>query len=502
MELLISILMYFGLPSAYLALRNPFVFKKCLMFALLMSIPLSFFVDTLAAINESWVVPNSVFNFRFFGVSTIEVYLFGLLWVLYAVLFYEYFFFNRRPISVMSPRIAYFACLSLALILYVMFGFLFATRLLYIPYFYLLVGVAFVIIPLVAFIWVHPYFSSRFIGAGLFFFFLLCSFEIAALSTNQWTFPGTEFVGFVQIYKLRFPIEEVVIWMCLATPSLLSYYEYFGANVEAFLGVGTYGSAARPEILDPLFHIGGIYPPAFSAADQSAKWQLELVYVVQADILLLKQGLHPVEKPVVNQRLMADTADIVVLIAKCPAGIKRVGENFLDAGNCQRSRNLFDFNLVVLFGQHFIRGAAAARWGGGQPLLIGKTGQIGERPIAGGVVLEEFFEDGSTLGVKWLVLHGTLVEIANGGFIGHHAAFPQAPVGQTYLFAGDTGMVLGKHAVNVHVERPGTCFVVIGIHEPDINVRSHEFADDGVVAFVATQAIPAEADDALEQAQA
>src|SRR5882672_11159816 len=85
-DLLTSVLMFFGLPATYLALREPHLLRRCLPFALTISVPLSLFFDTLAAINGAWVVPKSILQFRFFGVASVEVYLFGLLWTLFATM--------------------------------------------------------------------------------------------------------------------------------------------------------------------------------------------------------------------------------------------------------------------------------------------------------------------------------------------------------------------------------------------------------------------------------
>lgn len=227
-DLLVSILMFFGFPSLYLAIRNPSVFRKCFTFATLVSLPLSLFVDTLAAINGSWIISKSLFTFRFFGVATVEVYFFSLLWALYVILFYEHFIVGERHNGKMSSRIVYFNLLSLALLVYVFVGVSFNNNLLYIPYFYLVIGVGLVIVPLIVFLWFYPGFIRRFFVVGLYFFFLLFCFEIAALTTKQWAFPGTEFIGFIQLFQYRIPIEEVIIWMCFASASLLSYYEYFG----------------------------------------------------------------------------------------------------------------------------------------------------------------------------------------------------------------------------------------------------------------------------------
>jgi hypothetical protein len=226
--LFVSVLMFLGVPAAYLTLRNPSVFKKSFTFALILSVPQSVFFDTLAAINGSWVVPNSIFQFRLFGVATVEVYFFALLWALYAILFYEHFLDGGKRGDTLSARMNYLVCLFVALLIYVAWGFLFDNHLLHIPYFYALVGAFFVAIPLIAFIVFYPFFWRKFALIGVYFFYLLFLFELAALATGQWIFPGSDFIGFVRLFGFRLPIEEVAIWMLLATASLLSYYEFFG----------------------------------------------------------------------------------------------------------------------------------------------------------------------------------------------------------------------------------------------------------------------------------
>ncbi len=226
-NLFISIILFFAIPSAYLASRNPGIFKKSFTFAFLLSIPLSLCIDALAAVNGSWVVPTSVFPFKFFGVATVEVYLYGLLWVLYAVLFYEHFFDKGRKGDRISPHIKSLRYLSAALVLYVCMAFVIDRDLLYIPFFYLVSGICLVIIPLALFLYRYPVFIRRYIILGIYFFFVLFLFEIAAIYAGQWIFPGPDFIGFINLFGFQFPAEELIIWMVAATAALLSYYEFF-----------------------------------------------------------------------------------------------------------------------------------------------------------------------------------------------------------------------------------------------------------------------------------
>ncbi len=223
----ISTLLFFGLPCLYLVWRNPRIFKKSLLYAFVFSLVLSIFVDTLAVFDGSWYIPHSIVPYRLFGAATFEVYLFGLLWVLFSILFYEHFFDNHRPRDhfpkVFSRLLYLFGFLILAV------GILFVTKpeLLVIPYFYTWVSLIFVISPLAWFLVRYPRFLSRFTVQGGYFFFVLLLFELAALWVGQWTFPGEHFIGWVELFGYSFPLEEFVFWLMFATPSMLAYYEFF-----------------------------------------------------------------------------------------------------------------------------------------------------------------------------------------------------------------------------------------------------------------------------------
>ena len=226
-NLLISTVLFFGLPSLYIIANNPGICGKSLTFAFFFSIPLSLFVDALAAADGSWVVRQSILPWRALGVATVEVYVYGLLWVLFAVLFYEHFFDRGRKGDRVSPRIKYLAYLFVVLVFLVSVIFLEDKALPKVPYFYSLLGSVFVVPPVVIFIFRHSAFLRRFALIGVYFFFFLLLFELVALTTDLWSFPGNDFVGFVSLLGCRFPIEEVLFWMCAGTPSLLVYYEVF-----------------------------------------------------------------------------------------------------------------------------------------------------------------------------------------------------------------------------------------------------------------------------------
>lgn len=226
-SLLISIFLFFGLPSIYLSLRNHSLALKSFIFSFVLSLLSSLYLDVLATLDKSWVIPHSLFPFKFFGLATGEVYFFGLLWVFLAVLFYEYFLDRGKQRKMFDKRIKYLYFISSFLISVVIIAWFFnSIYILTIPYFYALCSLFFIAV-LVIFLRSYPKFLHNFILVSVYFFFLAFLFEIAALHNTQWVFASKHYIGFIEVLGLKFPIEEFIFWMVFATPSLLAIYEFF-----------------------------------------------------------------------------------------------------------------------------------------------------------------------------------------------------------------------------------------------------------------------------------
>jgi len=226
-NLFTSVFLFFGVSSVYLIIRNKKIFLKSFYFSFLLSIPLSLFFDTLAALDKSWIVPHSIFPFRFFGLATVEVYTLGFLWVLLTVLFYEHFLEKTKKEKIVDRGMRYLHIICAVLTLIVLIAWLFnSVEMLTVPYIYFWFSVILTCL-LVIFLYFYPKLLQKFILAGIYFFFVTFLLEIAALHNGQWIFPGTHYIGFVEIFKYKFPIEEFVFWMMLCTPIVLAFYEFF-----------------------------------------------------------------------------------------------------------------------------------------------------------------------------------------------------------------------------------------------------------------------------------
>ena len=225
-NLFISIFLYFGLPSLYIAIRNPGIITKSLSFALIFFIPLSLFFDTLSAINGAYIISNSIFPFRIFGISTIELYIYAFFWILFPILFYEHFLDRGKKKDTLSSWTKYLFY-GITVLASAVVVFLYANPdLLHIPYCYFIMALFFIFITLVAFLLYYPKLILKYVFVACYFFFFMFIFELAALHNHQWIFPG-QFIGMVSILHYQFPFEEFFFWMIFGTPAILMYYELF-----------------------------------------------------------------------------------------------------------------------------------------------------------------------------------------------------------------------------------------------------------------------------------
>lgn len=228
---IVSILLFFGLPTLYLLLKKKYLLKKSFVFAIIFAIPMDIFLDTFAAVSGAWIITDTVFPFKFLGVATVENIIFAFFWILFSVVFYEYFFDKGKRKDFISNKmnpLVYFLIVLFILTVTVMY--VVDPYYLNIPFFYLIASLSFIVIPLAWFLINYPKFIKRFIVLGAYFFFVTLLFELAALEVGLWEFTSPYFIGWVEIINWRFPLEEFTFWMMFATPALIAYYEVFADN--------------------------------------------------------------------------------------------------------------------------------------------------------------------------------------------------------------------------------------------------------------------------------
>lgn len=223
---LTSILLFYGLPSLWFSLRTPSKVKRTLIFTSLLSIPFGIIMDYLGTIDNSWFITHTVFPFRLFGVVPFEDLIWGFFLTYSTIIFYEHFL-DKGKHNLIDKRMKYIlwpAYTALLIFFIVLFS---KPELLIVRYAYLWIGVVIIFLPSITFLSFFPRLLSKYVKTASYFFLLALLFEITALQLNQWSFPGRNFIGWVEMFGYRFPFEEFFFWFIMATIGGLSYYEFF-----------------------------------------------------------------------------------------------------------------------------------------------------------------------------------------------------------------------------------------------------------------------------------
>jgi hypothetical protein len=168
-------------------------------------------------INNFWILEH---------ISLIQI-IWLFLYVYFILLFYEAYF-DKEKQKALYPKIKYFIYLMAGIFGCVVFTHFFAPSLLIINYFYAKAGLILFLLPMVAVLFKFPSLYGKLLKVASFFFYYSFVYEITALELSQWSYPvPSQFLGYINIYKYSFPIEEFFFWIMLGGLAVLTYYEYF-----------------------------------------------------------------------------------------------------------------------------------------------------------------------------------------------------------------------------------------------------------------------------------
>ena len=223
-----SIIIFLLVPAIYLSVRGKEYVKKAAVFSLIVGIPVMIVLDYIAQVSGSWIMyPVSILPFKFFGIVTLEIILWAVFTCYFIIIFYEYFINHHATKYFWKSKMKYLLTVVLTLFtLFVLFYFASPSSL-KIPYFYLLWGVVLLLIPFLLYLLKYPKTTSKFFLAGAYFFYLHFIYEVAALKLGWWVFPSVEFIGWVSVFGVSFPLEEVIFWFILLALTTVAAYELF-----------------------------------------------------------------------------------------------------------------------------------------------------------------------------------------------------------------------------------------------------------------------------------
>jgi hypothetical protein len=226
-----SLVLILGLPSVYLSLKNQKIVKKVFWFSLVISVPVAIILELVGFGDNAWSVPSSVLPWKLFGIIPLEDFLWMFLTVYTIIIFYEHFC-NRRFQSKVSSKIWVINSVLYLLAVLAVFVFMTNADLLVLPYTYIWLSIPMFLIPSILFLGFYPRFLIPFLKVQIYFFFAHSLFELIGIKLGHWTFPGMHYLGWISVWSLRFPVEELAFVMLLGAFATLSYYEFFTNNPD------------------------------------------------------------------------------------------------------------------------------------------------------------------------------------------------------------------------------------------------------------------------------
>jgi hypothetical protein len=219
---LITAILFFLIPSLYISFKNKKLIKKSTIFSVLFTVPIVFIFTYLAHKDGAWQ-NYSIINLYIFDLYPIDDFFWGIFYVYYMVIFYEYFFDKNKQqipsIFYKLIRILTIATLLFLLLIVLIPGF-------YIPYIYIIgVLTLFIILPYII-LTKYKKIQRKLVTFSLYFFYMFMLYEYVANIKDNWSFPGQHFIGYFTILNVSFPLEEF-LWALLAAPAVIVYYEFF-----------------------------------------------------------------------------------------------------------------------------------------------------------------------------------------------------------------------------------------------------------------------------------
>jgi len=212
------------LPSIYLSLRDRKCVARAAIFSLV-SMPFAFALEYLAVKNGAWYFPKSIFSMRIFDTIILEVLLWHFVWIYLVIIYYEYFLDKDAHTQLGSPRLKYPLFSFMAVFILILFSAIY-TLPVRIPYFYLILGIVMVAIPIIVVLFEFPKLLAKFTKVTLYFSYLYLTMDVTEIALGHWYYPG-QFIGWFELFGQRLPAEELIFWIILGAAAILSWYQYF-----------------------------------------------------------------------------------------------------------------------------------------------------------------------------------------------------------------------------------------------------------------------------------
>jgi len=220
---LTSTILFLGLPSLYLLYKEKSYFKKIFLASVSFGIFFGFVFDFIAELNKAWDWNGGLLFGKILGVVQVDVMIWFFLWIFHILLFYEHFIDRKKLKSKVSVRQLEVLAISILSVILLITVYKFFPSLLYFDKAYLMLCLV-VSIPFLIIFFKKPKLVWHTVPMIAYFSFVYLAHEITALHLDQWRFPG-DYIGWVHMLGVSFPIEEFVFWIILSSLIGSIYYE-------------------------------------------------------------------------------------------------------------------------------------------------------------------------------------------------------------------------------------------------------------------------------------
>jgi len=213
------------LSALYFGYRKKKNWQKIIVGSLVFGLLFGTILEFLANINQSWIVPFSIFPVKFLGVTPLEAIIGYIPMTFFVLVVYEHFF-DKDVTHKISHRIWHVIIPVGIFLTAIIISYFIKPNLLMVPYFYLIVGIIAIVYPLLQMI-LYPILRIRYVKLITMLFFVFFAFEIVGVLFNYWIYPQGDYIGLVSIFGHSFPLEEIIFWMFFYPVTIVSYYESF-----------------------------------------------------------------------------------------------------------------------------------------------------------------------------------------------------------------------------------------------------------------------------------
>ncbi len=220
-----SLFLFWGIPSILLTIWARKHALKAAVFAAFFTVFLMA-LDLVYYITHQWYVVTTS-DYRLLGFIAWEDIIYFFLFVYFPVMFWEHFHERQGRERTWGKKMTRLVCIFLFSSIAIFTTWMWAPHFLQVPYFYLLSCLLFVAAPLLFEIVFNPKLGLKFISTGLYFAYVAIAYELTALRLGLWNYPSNQFIGWIEIVGLRFPLEELFAWILFGAAAILTIYEYF-----------------------------------------------------------------------------------------------------------------------------------------------------------------------------------------------------------------------------------------------------------------------------------